>query len=300
MNAQRKDRDVKGIILAGGAGTRLQPLTHVISKQLLPVYDKPLVYYPLATLMLAGIQDILIITTPEDISNFQKLLGDGGKYGISITYAEQSSPKGIADAFLIAEYFINGCDSVLILGDNIFHGPGFGRKLKESCKEIRGAKIFVKSVRDPKRFGVVNVDHNGMPIEIIEKPEFPKSDLAVTGLYFFNEQVVEIAKTLKPSARGELEITAINNIYLREKVLEVEYLNRNHTWLDTGTHESLLDASNFVRSLEVNNLFKLACLEEIAFSNGWISYDELNALALNYGESSYGIYLRHFIEGIQE
>lgn len=288
----------KGIVLAGGTGSRLQPLTNVISKQLLPVYDKPLVYYPLATLMLAGIKDILIITTVRDLQSFKSLLGDGSKFGVQLSYAIQTKPRGIADAFIIGENFIQDDNCALILGDNIFYGPGFGRKLREIQVNFSGAKIFSCPVADPQRFGVVELDDMGRPLLIEEKPLEPKSNLAVTGLYFFDDNVCDIAKSIEPSERGELEITSINNEYLRRGKLQVEQLGRSHTWLDTGTHESLLEASNFVKSLERNNLFKLGCLEEVAYLNGWISATQVCNSANQYGNSSYGNYLNNLVRRV--
>jgi glucose-1-phosphate thymidylyltransferase len=282
----------KGIILAGGSGTRLNPLTIGVSKQLLPVYDKPMIYYPLSVLMLAGIQDVLIITTPEDQASFQRLLGDGSQFGINLNYAVQPSPDGLAQAFIIGEHFIGSDNVCLVLGDNIFYGSGLSPKLKSAVQKTSGASVFGYQVKDPERFGVVEVcKETKKALSIEEKPKHPKSNYAVTGLYFYDNNVIEIAKSVLPSERGELEITSINNEYLKQNQLNVEILGRGFAWLDTGTYNSLLEAAQYVETIERLQGFKIACLEEIAFNNGWLSKEALMTKAQQTMKNSYGEYL---------
>lgn len=288
---------MKGIVLAGGTGSRLYPITQGVSKQLLPVYDKPMIYYPISVLMLSGIRDILIITTPEDNSSFKRLLGDGTAFGVNFSYQIQSVPAGLADAYLIGEEFIQGQPSALVLGDNVFFGQGFGSKLSDVAQRTSGATVFGYQVKDPQRYGVVEIDENTKALSLEEKPLLPKSNWAVTGLYFYDEQVVEMAKRVKPSARGELEITSINQMYLEAGQLNVERLGRGFAWLDTGTHESLLDASQFIHTIEERQGFKVACLEEIAFRNGWLSKEQVAEQAKRLDKTGYGQYLGQLIAG---
>ena len=290
---------MKGIILAGGAGTRLYPLTMVTSKQLLPVYDKPMIYYPLSTLMLAGIQDILIISTPSDTPRFEALLGDGSQFGVRLQYAVQPSPDGLAQAFLIGEEFIGDDLCAMVLGDNIFYGNGLSRLLRQAVAnaEQGRATIFGYYVNDPERFGIVEFDDNGKVLSVEEKPKHPKSNYCITGLYFYDRRVVEMAKQVRPSARGELEITSLNDLYLQDGTLDVQLLGRGFAWLDTGTMDSLVDAADFVRMIEKRQSIKISAPEEIAYRNGWIDRDALLASAARYGKSPYGEHLKAVVEG---
>jgi len=287
---------MKGIVLAGGSGTRLHPITLGVSKQLLPVYDKPMIYYPLSVLMLAGIREILVISTPEDLPNFRKLLGDGSRYGLALSYAEQPSPDGLAQAFVIGADFIGRSNVSLILGDNIFYGYGFSQMLREARSRRTGGTIFGYQVTDPERFGVLEFDAAGKAIRIEEKPMRPKSNVAVTGLYFYDNRVVDIARGLKPSARGELEITDVNNAYLQAGELQVCMLGRGFAWLDSGTHESLMEAGSFIRTIEHRQGLKVACLEEIAFNQGWLSQEQLREQAHALGKTGYGQYLLRLLQ----
>ncbi|GAA3884293.1 glucose-1-phosphate thymidylyltransferase RfbA [Gibbsiella dentisursi] len=286
---------MKGIVLAGGSGTRLYPITRGVSKQLLPIYDKPMVYYPISVLMLAGIRDILVISTPEDMPSFQRLLGDGSRFGINLSYEVQPSPDGLAQAFLIGEEFINGDRCALVLGDNIYFGESFGRKLENVVAREEGATVFGYQVMDPERFGVVDFDENFRALSIEEKPAVPKSNWAVTGLYFYDNKVVEMAKQVKPSHRGELEITTLNQMYLDQGNLNVELLGRGFAWLDTGTHDSLIEASQFVHTIEKRQGFKVACLEEIAFRKGWLAREQVAAEAKLLSKTLYGQYLANLV-----
>ncbi len=297
IKEERKEATMKGIILAGGSGTRLYPLTMVTSKQLLPVYDKPMIYYPLSTLMLAGIRDILIISTPHDLPNFERLLGDGSRYGINLSYKVQPSPDGLAQAFLIGEEFIDGDACAMVLGDNIFYGNGMKRHLREAAAREDGATIFGYYVEDPERFGIVEFDEEGRAISIEEKPAHPKSNYCVTGLYFYDRHVCELAHKVKPSARGELEITDLNRMYLEQGNLNVVTLGRGYAWLDTGTIDSLSDATEFVKVVENRQGVKISAVEEIAYKNGWISKEQLLESAALYGKSPYGQHLPNVADG---
>lgn len=282
---------MKGIVLAGGTGSRLHPITYGVSKQLLPIYDKPMIYYPISVLMLAGIRDILIITTPEDQVQFQRLLGDGSRFGVAFQYAVQPEPEGIAQAFLIGESFLAGESVCLVLGDNLFHGQGFTGQLREAAQQTEGATLFGYLVNDPQRFGVVEFDHQGQAVSIEEKPENPKSPYAVTGLYFYDHNVCDVARGLTPSARGELEITSINNHYLEQGTLTVKRFGRGFAWLDTGTHDSLLEASQYIQTIEHRQGLKIACLEEIGWRNGWVTDDQIWSAAISLNKTGYGEYL---------
>ena len=287
---------MKGIVLAGGAGTRLHPITLGVSKQLLAVYDKPMIYYPISVLMLAGIRDILIITTPEDQASFQRLLGDGSRYGVNFTYAVQPKPEGLAQAFIIGKEFIGSDNVALVLGDNIFYGAHLSRLVRAAADRKEGATVFGYYVCDPERFGVVEFDKEGNAVSIEEKPQHPKSNYAVTGLYFYDNNVVKIAESIKPSARGELEITAVNNAYLEQGKLHVETLGRGYAWLDTGTHQSMLEAANFIHTIETRQGLQVACLEEIAFENSWLTADELRCNIKDMLKTDYGKYLMRITE----
>ncbi|MDN5543171.1 MAG: glucose-1-phosphate thymidylyltransferase RfbA [Acinetobacter sp.] len=288
--------NTKGIILAGGSGTRLYPITKGVSKQLLPIYDKPMIYYPISVLMLAGIQDILIITTPEDKESFERLLGDGSQFGVRLQYAIQPSPDGLAQAFIIGEDFIGNSNVCLVLGDNIFYGQGFTPMLKQAVARAKGATVFGYQVKDPERFGVVEFDEQKRAISLEEKPTHPKSHFAVTGLYFYDNEVIQIAKEVKPSERGELEITTVNQMYLERGDLNVELLGRGFAWLDTGTHASLLEAAQFVETLEKRQGYKVACLEEIALNNGWLSKEQVLSTGQSMSKNDYGQYLISLVE----
>lgn len=291
----KKEIMMKGIVLAGGSGTRLYPITQGVSKQLLPIYDKPMIFYPISVLMLAGIREILVITTPEDMPAFKRLLGDGSQFGISLSYAVQPSPDGLAQAFIIGEEFINNEPCALVLGDNIYFGQSFGKKLEAASQMTSGAMVFGYQVQDPERFGVVEFDENYKALSIEEKPLKPKSNWAVTGLYFYDKHVVEMAKQVKPSARGELEITTLNQMYLEQGNLQVELLGRGFAWLDTGTHDSLVEASQFIHTIEKRQGMKVACLEEIAFRKGWLNVEQVTAQAKMLAKTDYGRYLQMLI-----
>ncbi|WP_241640470.1 glucose-1-phosphate thymidylyltransferase RfbA [Rosenbergiella epipactidis] len=287
---------MKGIVLAGGSGTRLYPITQGVSKQLMPIYDKPMVFYPISVLMMGGIREILIISTPDDMPGFKRLLGDGSQFGIEFSYAIQPSPDGLAQAFIIGEEFINGDSCALVLGDNIYFGESFGKKLENVVQRSEGATVFGYQVLDPERFGVVEFDENNRAISLEEKPEQPKSNWAVTGLYFYDKDVVEMAKQVKPSHRGELEITTLNEMYLEKNSLHVEKLGRGFAWLDTGTHDSLLEASQFIHTIEKRQGYKVACLEEIAFKKGWLTKEQVSLQAKLLAKTGYGQYLQRLVD----
>lgn len=287
---------MKGIVLAGGSGTRLYPITQGVSKQLMPIYDKPMVFYPISVLMMAGIREILIISTPDDMPGFKRLLGDGSQFGVEFSYAIQSSPDGLAQAFIIGEEFINGDSCALVLGDNIYFGESFGKKLENVVQRSEGATVFGYQVLDPERFGVVEFDKNNRAISLEEKPEQPKSNWAVTGLYFYDKDVVEMAKQVKPSHRGELEITTLNEMYLEKNNLHVEKLGRGFAWLDTGTHDSLLEASQFIHTIEKRQGYKVACLEEIAYNKGWLTKEQVASQAKLLAKTGYGQYLQRLVD----
>jgi glucose-1-phosphate thymidylyltransferase len=291
MPSQTKASPYKGIILAGGSGTRLYPVTHAVCKSLLPIYDKPMIYYPLSTLMLAGIQDILIISTPEDVPRFQQLLGDGSRFGVNFQYVAQPRPEGIAQAFLVGKEFIGSSSCALVLGDNIFYGHDFAKSVQKAGENIKGARVFAYPVHDPERYGVVEFDSSGKALSLEEKPKSPKSRYAVTGLYFYDNQVVEVAKSLKPSARGELEITDVNKEYMKRGQLEVEVMGRGMAWLDTGTHEAMLEASLFIQTIETRQGLMVSCPEEIAYRYGYITASQLEAIASSMKNNRYGTYL---------
>jgi len=287
---------MKGIVLAGGSGTRLYPITQGVSKQLMPIYDKPMVFYPISVLMMAGIREILIISTPDDMPGFKRLLGDGSQFGVEFSYAIQPSPDGLAQAFIIGEEFINGDSCALVLGDNIYFGESFGKKLENVVQRNEGATVFGYQVLDPERFGVVEFDENNRAISLEEKPEQPKSNWAVTGLYFYDKDVVEMAKRVKPSHRGELEITTLNEMYLEKNSLHVEKLGRGFAWLDTGTHDSLLEASQFIHTIEKRQGYKVACLEEIAYKKGWLTKEQVASQAKLLAKTGYGQYLQRLVD----
>jgi len=287
---------MKGIVLAGGSGTRLYPITQGVSKQLMPIYDKPMVFYPISVLMMAGIREILIISTPDDMPGFKRLLGDGSQFGVEFSYAIQPSPDGLAQAFIIGEEFINGDSCALVLGDNIYFGESFGKKLENVVQRDEGATVFGYQVLDPERFGVVEFDENSRAISLEEKPEQPKSNWAVTGLYFYDKDVVEMAKQVKPSHRGELEITTLNEMYLKKNSLHVEKLGRGFAWLDTGTHDSLLEASQFIHTIEKRQGYKVACLEEIAYKKGWLTKEQVASQAKLLAKTGYGQYLQRLVD----